>query len=62
MIQTELEQFERVEQLFDNGELDVAYQTLKDSIPYEELNHQQQNYYLFIKWLIQCIKIDLKNS
>jgi tetratricopeptide (TPR) repeat protein len=52
MIQTELEQFKRVEQLFDDGELDAAYQTLIDSIRYEELNLQQQHYYQFIQGLI----------
>jgi tetratricopeptide (TPR) repeat protein len=52
MTHPELKQFERVEQLFDNGELDAAYQTLNDSIQYEELSLQQQNHYQFIKGLI----------
>ena len=52
MNHTELKQFARVEQLFENGELDNAYHVLIESIPYSNLNLQQQHHYQFIKGLI----------
>ncbi|MEJ2296307.1 MAG: tetratricopeptide repeat protein, partial [Candidatus Lokiarchaeota archaeon] len=52
MSNSELKQFARVEQLFDNGELDNAYHVLIESIPYSNLNLQQQHHYQFIKGLI----------
>jgi tetratricopeptide (TPR) repeat protein len=52
MSNSKFKEFARVEQLFDNGELDNAYQVLIESIPYSELNLQQKYHFHLIKGLI----------
>ena len=52
MSNSKFKEFARVEELFDNGELDNAYQVLIESIPYSELNLQQKYHFHLIKGLI----------
>jgi tetratricopeptide (TPR) repeat protein len=52
MKSSKLNHFTMVEQLFNDGELDNAYQILIESIPFNELNLQQQQHYQFIQGLI----------